>query len=435
MKCYNWISCLIGVTFILSVAPSNSKTHTYTWAKGNIEITANGVLEQPGTNDAQNSILVKEATRTAGYRSVERFLSALPLDSTRNIGILGKSNTEFARQLNQWIIMNSLITNFKFTSDSTGSVKISVDAQQFAKFISRYDKPVIVKTKTAPVKTAKSLASDTSKMGKNFALDTSKPPKTLAVDTAKREKHIAVDTSKTIKSLAVDTTKPENNLAMDTSKMGKSVSVNTSRTVEPVAFDTSSVAMKKPVPVGVPNTQESPILSASSTNMNSPIIQPNPLREGFRPGFRPDNGRMIQPGSRRLIQADVQMDVAKDTSIPENIRISQAEAGIRGKEKQELYRQIADTPVSGNMTYTQWIHAHPEYEDSSNAAIENNTMMGKPQWNADSTQVKLNGRIELRFLLMAVRQAEMKIQNANTPVSKDTTKVMPSPPPPPAVKN
>lgn len=431
MKRYSCIYCFWIAVFVLSVTSSYCKPHTYTWAKGNIQISAEGTLEEPGTNDAQNNILVKEATRVAGYRTLERFLSSLPLDSTRNIGVMVKSNPEFAKNLHQWLVLHASLTHFQFTTDSTGTVKIAINAQNFAKFLSQYDKPVIVKpvvakANPAPKSTEKSLAVDTSKTQRKLVVDTSKTTKIVSTDTSKTPKNVSADSTNITKKSSADTTKLEKPLvAADTSKETKTFAPDTSGTAKTVTSDTSTANVKKPAPEVVQKTNNNTV-SVNSTVSRPPLLQPNPMAGRNRP----ETGRMMPPGARNMVQVEVQMDVAKDTSIPQSVRISQAEAGIRAMAKEDLYRQIKDTPVYGAVTYAQWVHSHPMYESSLKTTIDTNAIMGVPQWNKDSTHVKLNGRLELRYLLMAVRQIEHKIENENhRPMSRDTSTVkQPLPP-------
>ena len=155
MKRYNCVYSLWVAIFVLFATSSYCKPHTYSWGKGTLQISAEGTLEEQGMNEAQNNILVKEAARAEGYRTLERFLSALPVDSTRNIGEMVQSNPEFAKQLRQWLVVHATLTHFKFTSETTGSVRIAINAQNFAKFVSQYDKPVVVKSKPTPKKTEK----------------------------------------------------------------------------------------------------------------------------------------------------------------------------------------------------------------------------------------------------------------------------------------
>ena len=213
--------------------------------------------------------------------------------------------------------------------------------------------------------------------------------------------------------------------------MEKTIPVDTSKVVKTIAPDTSAVVAKKPVPAPVPVPEATPntthnTASVNSTKMNPPQAQPSPTRVRNRP----ENGRVMPPNLHNMIQVEVQMDVAKDTTIPANVRIPQAEAGIRTMAKEDLYRQIKDTQVYGEVTYTQWVHSHPTYENTLRTAIDTNTIMGIPQWNKDSTLVKLGGRLETRYILMAVRQVEHKIENEKfKPMSRDTTTLKPLPAP------
>ena len=128
--------CFLMVTSGYATSPSPS----YSWTKNNIELSVEGAITHPTYNEAQDHILIRNATRNAGYRVITTIILTLPLDSTRQINALAKSNATFNSNLNQWILLNTNFPSFQFTSDTSAIAKASVNSMELAQFVDMYVK-------------------------------------------------------------------------------------------------------------------------------------------------------------------------------------------------------------------------------------------------------------------------------------------------------
>jgi hypothetical protein len=132
---------ILGLLCYLISFAFSKEVIVQSWQKENIQLPVISTTYKTTVNSAQLRLLTKYYAIEKAYSELQTVILSLPVDSSRSIQTVVDKRPQLAAGLDTLIRDKSILTGFEYSSDSSATINIALDAKLITKLFQPYWKP------------------------------------------------------------------------------------------------------------------------------------------------------------------------------------------------------------------------------------------------------------------------------------------------------